>query len=92
MYSLPVPIYQQESEGRLEMRLINLCGSQTLDSWIGEIVGETDGWPLVFGVFAETFARNHDWDRGLGDQVVGEGAKNDAGFKLVGDFISGDRS
>lgn len=68
------------------MRLINFCSSQTLDGWIGEVVGEADGWPLVFGVFAETLARHHDWDRGLGDQVVGEGAKNDAGFMLVDDL------
>ena len=74
------------------MRLINLCGSQTLDGWIGEVVGEADGWPLVFGVFAKTLARHHDWDRGFGDQIVGEGAKNDAGSTLVGDFRSGDRS
>lgn len=74
------------------MRLINLCGSQTLDGWIGEVVGEADGWPLVFGMFAETLARHHDWDRGLGDQVVGERAKNDAGFMLVCDCKSGNRS
>jgi hypothetical protein len=74
------------------LRLINLCGSQALDGWVREVVGEADGWPLVFGVFAETLTRHHDWHRGLGDQVVGEGAKNDAGVMLVSGFGSGDRS
>jgi hypothetical protein len=27
-------------------------------------------------VFAEAFARDHYWDRGFGDEVVGEGAKD----------------
>ncbi len=70
--------YGQESEGRPETCLINLCGSQALDRWVGKIVGQADSWTLVLGVLAKTFSCHHDWDRGFSDKVVGEGAKNDS--------------
>lgn len=70
--------YGQGSETRPEMVLINLCRSQALYRWIGEVVGEANIWTLILSVLAETFSCHHDWDGGLGDKVVGEGAKNDA--------------
>ena len=74
----------QGSEIRPELSLINLCGSQALDRWVGEVVGEADIWTLVLGVLPETFSCHHDWDGGLGDKVVGEGAKNDAVLHISG--------
>jgi hypothetical protein len=60
------------------MLLIDLCGSKALDRWVREVVGETDGWTLVFRMLAEPFPCHHNWNRGFGDEVVGEGAKNNA--------------
>ena len=74
----------QGSEIRPELFLINLCGSQALDRWVGEVVGEADIWTLILSVLPETFSCHHDWDGGLGDKVVGEGAKNDAVLHISG--------
>jgi hypothetical protein len=31
-------------------------------------------------VLAKAFAGDHDWDRGFGDEIVGEGAKDHTEF------------
>lgn len=58
------------------MHLVDLRSSQAFGSWVREIVRETDRWTLIFGVLFETLSCNHNRDRGLGDKVIREGAKD----------------
>lgn len=71
-----------------ETRLVDPSSIQGSDliGGVGEVVGEAKvcgGFVFALSMFAEFLSGYHDGDRGLGDQVIGERAKNDTIITLV---------